>query len=68
MGLARGFAVIGDIAGSMIGKQVPFNSNILEKLTGTYTFSSLKIQIELGFKPRYNLYNTISDTINWYKT
>ena len=68
MGLARGFAVIGDIAGSMIGKQVPFNLNILEKLTGTYTFSSLKIQREIGFTPRYNLYNTISDTINWYKT
>jgi len=67
MGLARGFAVIGGIAGSIIGKQVPFNLNILEKLTGTYTFSSLKIQRELGFKPRYNLYNTISDTINWYK-
>lgn len=68
MGLARGLAVMGGIAGSMIGKQLPFNLNILEKLTGTYTFSSLKIQRELGFKPRYNLYNTISDTINWYKT
>lgn len=68
MGLARGFAVIGSIAGSIIGKQVPFNLNILDKLTGTYTFSSLKIQRELDFKPRYNLYNTISDTINWYKT
>ena len=68
MGLARGLAVIGGIAGSIIGKQVPFNSNILEKLTGTYTFSSLKIQREPGFKPRYNLYNTINDTINWYKT
>lgn len=67
MGLARGFAMIGSIAGNLIGKQVPFNLNILEKLTGTYTFSSLKIQRELGFKPRYNLYNTISDTINWYK-
>ena len=68
MGLARGFAVMGSIAGRIIGKQVPFNLNILEKLTGTYTFSSLKIQRELGFKPLYNLYNTISDTINWYKT
>jgi len=68
MGLARGFAVMGGIAGSIIGKQVPFNLNILEKLRGTYALSSLKIQRELGFKPRYNLYNTISDTINWYKT
>ena len=63
MGLARGLAVMGGLAGSIIGKQVPFNLNILEKLTGTYTFSSLKIQRELGFKPRYNLYNTISDTM-----
>ena len=68
MGLARGFAVIGGIAGSIIGKQVPFNLNILEKLRGTYALSSLKIQREIGFTPRYNLYNTISDTINWYKT
>ena len=43
--------MIGGIAGSIIGKQVPFNLNILEKLTGTYTFSSMKIQKELGFKP-----------------
>lgn len=68
MSLAWGIAVMGSIAGSIIGKRVPFNLNILEKLTGTYTFSSLKIQREIGFKPRYNLYNTISDTINWYKT
>lgn len=68
MRIAKGFSWAVDVAESMIRKKLLFNSDVLDKLTNTYTFSSLKIQKEIGFKPRYNLSNTINETINWYKS
>ena len=67
MSIAGGIAWFGNIAGSILGKPVPFNSEVLEKLTGTLTFSSEKIRKEIGFQPKHNLYNTIAETIRWYK-
>ncbi len=65
--IAKGFALIGDIGERIIRKSLPFNSDILNKLTSSLTFSSRKIQEEIGFKPRYNLYNTINKTIRWHQ-
>ncbi|MBU4220138.1 MAG: hypothetical protein KKA10_00685 [Euryarchaeota archaeon] len=48
-------------------KTLPFNSDVLNKLAGTLTFSSLKIREEIGFKPKYDLYNTINETIESYR-
>ncbi len=67
MSIARLFALAGDISSSVIGKALPFNTDILNKLTDPLVFSSLKLQEELGFKPRYNLSNTINKTVKWYR-
>ena len=41
-------AILGDI----LGKRFPINSNKLQKITSNLTFSSIKVQEELGWKPR----------------
>lgn len=66
--IANGLAKIGDIGGHIIKKPLSFNSEVLRKLTSSLTFSSQKIQDEIGFEPKYNLYNTINETIKWYKS
>lgn len=67
MSIARRLAWVGDIGGSIVRKPLPFNSEVLGKLTGSLAFSSRKIQENIGFVPRYNLYNTIDETISWYR-
>jgi|Deesub1362A_J573_1020465.scaffolds.fasta_scaffold00073_93 nucleoside-diphosphate-sugar epimerase len=61
--IAKALALAGDI----VGRPFPLNSSTLNKLAGSLTFSSLNIQKGIGFKPKYNLYNTIGETIRWYK-
>ena len=68
MRIAKGFALLGDIGGKIMRNPLPFNSGVLGKLTSSLTFSSKRIQEEIGFTPKYNLYNTIDETIRWYKT
>lgn len=67
MSIAKVLAHAGDTSGRIIGKTLPFNSEVLNKLTSSLTFSSRKIQEEIGFRPKYNLYNTIDKTIAWYR-
>ncbi len=67
MSIARLFALAGDAGSSVFGKALPFNTDILNKLTDPLVFSSLKLQEELGFMPRYNLSNTIDKTVKWYR-
>ena len=67
LGLAKSLGRAGDAIGNITGKEMPFSSEILEKLTGTLTFSSRKLQEFLGFEPEYNLYNGMPETISWYR-
>lgn len=67
MSIAKGLGRAGSIGGSIIGKPLPFNSEVLNKLTSSSTFSSRKILEEIGFKPKYDLYNTINETIESYR-
>jgi len=68
MGIAGILAIAGDIGKKIIRKSLPFNSEVLGKLTGSLTFSSGRIQRDIGFKPKYNLFNTIDETVRWYET
>lgn len=68
MGIAKMLAIAGDIGKKIIRKPLPFNSEVLGKLTDSLTFSSGRIQEDIGFKPKYNIYNTIDESIRWYKT
>ena len=67
MGIAKVLAIAGDIGNKIIRKPLPFNTEVLGKLTDSATFSSGRIREDIGFKPKYNLYNTIDETIKWYK-
>lgn len=67
LGIAKYVALAGDIGGHIIGRSLLFNSEIFNKFTSTLTFSSRKIRKEIGFEPKYNLYNTINKTILWYR-
>jgi len=67
MWIAKWVALLGDAAGSIIRSSLLFNSGMLRKLTSPLIFSSHGIQEEIGFKPKYNLYNTIDETIRWYE-
>ena len=55
IGALRGLAVIGDLIGKARGRRFVFDSDALNKLTGSAWFTSEKIQSTLGFKPEWNL-------------
>ena len=67
IGIARILAIIGDVGSKKTRTPWPFDSEILEKLSSSLTFSSRRIQEDIGFKPKNNFYNTIDETIRWYK-
>jgi UDP-glucose 4-epimerase len=67
LSLAKYLARAGDIGGYIVRKPFPFNSEILNKLTGSLIFSSRKIQEDIGFKTEYSLYDTMHKTVAWYK-
>ncbi len=66
--MARIIALTGDFGGRLTGKMLPFNSDVMGKLTNTLTFSCQKLQNDTGFKPMYDLNQTIDETISWYRT
>ena len=67
MCIAKLLAIAGDIGSKFIKKSLPFDSESLRKLTGSLTFTSQKLEKEIGFEPKYNLYNTMEETIRWYR-
>ena len=68
MGIAKMLAIAGDIGNKITRKPLPFSSEVLGKLADSLTFSSGRIHDDIGFKPKYSFYNTIDETIRWYKT
>lgn len=67
LAMARGIARVGDLGEMVFGKPILFDSGVVKRLTSPFTFSSERIQKEIGFKPKYNLYNAAERTINWYR-
>lgn len=60
-------AYIGDRAGNLIGRRMPFNSEAMLKLFGSAQYNSEQIQKELGFKPNYDFKKMLPDIIAAYK-
>lgn len=67
LSLAKSLGKACDAIGGISGKQMPFNSEMLEKLTNTLTFSSRKLQDIIGFDPTYDLDTGMPETISWYR-
>lgn len=58
-------ANIGDLIGAMIGRRFPFDTTALGKLTGSAWYSSAKIERELGFRPQYNLKQSLPAIVRY---
>ena len=56
-------AKIGDLLRLIIGRQILFDSDDLQKLIGNSHYSSKKAESELGFLPRHTLFNVMPDII-----
>lgn len=60
-------AILGDLVGKILGRNIGLNSFSLEKLLGSACYKSDKIQRELNFKPRHNLYDALPEMIADYR-
>lgn len=67
MAVLRAVAKMGDIISWARAKRFPFDSDALEKLTGSAHYSSVKIVRELGFRPTKKLEDVLPDIISDYR-
>ncbi len=58
-------ASVGDLIGTVRGHRFIFDSDALEKLTGSAHCSSAKIEQQLGFKARRNLREALPDIVQY---
>ena len=63
--LLHGVAKIGDLIGHFRNKRFLFDSDALEKLTVAASYSSAKIQNQLGFRPQITLAQALPDIIRY---
>jgi len=67
VGVLKVLAYGGDVIGKLRGKRFVFDSDALEKLTGSACYSPGKIQHELGFKPRHDLHASMLEVVSFLK-
>lgn len=65
MGLLNVLAKAGDGIGRVLGRRFPFDSDALDKLTGSAWYTSAKIQRELGFSPQHTLQSSLPDIVRY---
>ncbi len=63
----KSLARLGDVLGSVKGRRVPFDSDALEKLTGSALYSVAKISRELGYRPSVTLEDALPEMIARYR-
>jgi len=54
---------MGDWVGKIVGRRFFFDSDVLNKISGSAWFSSKKIERELGFKPDYDLEKALPEML-----
>jgi len=59
---------VGDMIGSVRDRRFMFDSDALQKLTGSACYSSAKIEHELGFKANRNLREALSEIVQYLGT
>jgi len=67
VGIAGPAGKVFDLAGRVTGINLPFNSQVLNRLTASQVFSAKKIEAAVGFRTRYNLSEGMAETALWYK-
>jgi len=63
MGLLKMLAKVGDGIGRVRGRRFLFDSDALNKLIGSASYSSEKIERELGFQPKWDLCSALPDIV-----
>lgn len=63
VGIMRTLAKVGDGIGQMRGRRFPFDSDALDKLTGSACYSSAKITRELGFRPAWDIRSALPEIV-----
>jgi nucleoside-diphosphate-sugar epimerase len=66
--LLRLAARLGDLIGSVRGRPLAFNSDALDKLTGSAWYSAGKIHRELGYRPRHTLETALPEMVHEYQS
>ena len=67
IGILRVLGRVGDAIGRVSGRRFVFDSDALEKLTGSAWYSSEKISRELGYRPTITLEDAMPELIAWYR-
>ncbi len=67
LGVARLGANAADAAGRVLGREAPYGTRALDKMTSSLTFSSRKIEQALGFQPAHDLSKGMAETARWYR-
>jgi UDP-glucose 4-epimerase len=68
MGLLNLLAKVGDGIGRILGRRFPFDSDALDKLTGSAWYSSAKIQRDLGFIPKHTLQSSLPEIVRYLQS
>lgn len=67
MGILAAAARVGDLAGRVVRRRMPFDSDALAKLTGSAWYSSDLISRELGYRPLMTFERALPELIAWYR-
>jgi nucleoside-diphosphate-sugar epimerase len=67
LALLKAAAYGGDAIGRVRGRRFTFDSDALEKLTGSAWYSSEKISRELGYRPKITFEDALPEMIAWYR-
>ncbi len=67
MWVLRLLAGIGDILNHISPRRIPFDSDFLDKLTGSACYNSEKIERELGFRPEYTLSSALPEIVAHFR-
>ena len=67
VGMLRMAARMGDAIGGMRGRRFVFDSEVLNKLTGSAWYSCRKIETELGYRPTRFLEDGLREMVEEYK-
>lgn len=60
-------ASAGDMMERLLGRSMPFNHDVFDKLVGSAWYSSAKIARELGFRPHRTFYDALPEMIAEYR-
>jgi UDP-glucose 4-epimerase len=64
----RTLAVAGDVAARVRGRRLPFDSDALQKMTGSAWYDSSLLVRELGYRPTIGLAEALPAVIAWYRS